>query len=282
MQSIRAEQAAVQQGLEQLGRNLSETGERSAMLNREVASALGRANLNMQQTLQGLEQGQAQNRMPTTEAEQTVDALNRLALALLNNSQQIDQQQTGSGMQEALDQLTEAAKKQGALNGQASSLMPLNLAPRAMGQQMSKLANEQREIASKLDGIQNKGGREDVLGQIDELAKEADRLARELQGNRLSAEVLARQERLFHRLLDAGRSLEKEETSDERVAERPGVVEASQVKALDPALLQNGLRYQVPTADELKTFPPAFRRLILDYFERLNRAPAPTAGGERR
>jgi hypothetical protein len=280
---MRAEQAALQQGLEQLGRNLAETGERSPALNRDVGSALGRANLSMQQTMQGLEQAQAQNRMPTQEASQTVDALNRLALALLQNAQQIDQQQSGTGMQEALEQLTELAKQQGALNGQSSTLLPLNLAPRAMSQQLDRLAQEQRDIAQKLGGMNEmKGGREDVLGQLDDLAKEADRLARDLAGNRLSPEVLARQERLFHRLLDAGRSLEKDETSDERVAERPGDVGVSQAAALDAALLRNGARYQVPTAEELKSMSPGMRRLILEYFELLNRAAAANRGGDRR
>jgi hypothetical protein len=273
----------LQQGLEQLGRNLAETGERSAMMNRDVGSSLGRANLSMQQTMQGLEQAQAQNRMPTQEAGQTVDALNRLALSLLENAQQIEQQQSGTGMQEALQQLTELAKQQGSLNGQSNSLMPLNLAPRAMSQQMNKLAQEQRDIAQKLGGMNEmKGSREDVLGQLDELAKEADRLARELEGQRLSPQVLARQERLFHRLLDAGRSLEKDETSEERVAERPGMVDPSQARALDPSLLENGTRFKAPTPEELKNLSPAYRRLILDYFERLNRTVPQQHGGDRR
>jgi hypothetical protein len=284
MQSIRAEQAALQQGLEQLGRNLGEAGERSAMVNRDVGSALGRANLSMQQTMESLGQAQDQNRMPTQEAAQTVEALNRLALALLQNAQQMEQSQSGTGMQEALQQLTELAKQQGALNGQSNSLLPLNLAPRAMAQQMNKLAEEQREIADKLGGMNEmKGGREDALGQLDELAKEADRLARELSGNRLSPELLARQERLFHRLLDAGRTLEQEETSDERVAERPGAVDASEAKAIDPALLENGVKYRAPTPEELKNLPPAYRRWILEYFERINKAAtAPASGGTSR
>jgi hypothetical protein len=253
------------------------------MLNRDVGAALGRANLSMQQTVQGMDQAQEQSRMPTQEASQTVDALNRLALALLNNAQQVEQSQSGAGMQEALQQLTELAKQQGALNGQSSSLMPLNLAPRAMSQQMNKLAREQQSIAQKLGGMNEmRGGREDVLGQLDELAREADRLARELEGNRLSPEVLARQERLFHRLLDAGRSLEQEETSDERLAERPGAVDTSQAGALDASLLENQQRYRVPTPEELKNLPPAYRRLILEYFERLNRTSTTSREGERR
>jgi hypothetical protein len=277
---MRAEQAALQQGLEQLGKNLAEAGERTALMNRDVGSALGRANLSMQQTMRGLEQSQGQQRMPTQEASQTVESLNRLALALLNNAQQMEQSQSGTGMQQALQELAELAKQQGALNGQSNSLMPLNLAPRAMSQQLNRLAREQREIASRLEGVNEMtGGREDVLGRLDQLAREAEEISRALEGGRLPPEVLARQERLFHRLLDAGRTLERDETSDERVGEAPGAFDPSRAGALDPALLDDGTRYRVPTPEELHGLPPALRRLILDYFERLNRpAPAGTAG----
>ncbi|MGH7445632.1 MAG: hypothetical protein ACREKM_12175 [Longimicrobiales bacterium] len=272
---MQAEQAALRQGLQQLGRNLNETGDRSAMVNREVGSALGRANLSMQQTQEGLEQAAARQRMPTQEASETVDALNRLALALLNNAQQIQQQESGTGLQQAMQQLAELAKQQGSLNGQSNSLLPMNLSPSAMASELQRLAAQQRNIAQQLDGVsKNVGGREDVLGNLDALAAEAERIAREMEGGRLPPETRARQERLFHRLLDAGRSLERDEQTDERVAERPGQFDPSTGAPLDADLLDDGMRYRVPTPAELRALPPAYRRLILEYFERLNSAPA--------
>lgn len=275
---MRAQQSALQQGLEQLGKNLSETGRQSGAVTQDVGAALNRANTAMQQTQKGLEQAQQTGQLPTEQAGQSVEALNRLALSLLNNAQQLQQSQGGTGTQQALDQLADLAKQQGSVNGQSSSLQPLGLPQSAVTDQARRLGQEQAQIAQQLEGMSNMlGGREDVLGQIDALAREAEALARELDGGRLPPEVLARQERLFHRLLDAGRTLEQEETSDERTAERPGTAEARQPGALDPRLFENGARYRVPTAEELRSLPPAYRRLILDYFERLNR-PAPPTG----
>jgi hypothetical protein len=119
------------------------------------------------------------------------------------------------------------------------------------------------------------GGREDVLGRVDELAREADAIARAMERGGPPPQVLARQERLFHRLLDAGRTLEKDEESDERVGESPGDFERNAVGALNPALFESGTRYRVPTPEELRGLPPAYRKLILDYFERINRKPDP-------
>jgi hypothetical protein len=152
-----------------------------------------------------------------------------------------------------------------------------------MTPQLNRMAQEQREIASKLEGMNGRMGRqEDMLGRLDQMADEAEQIAKALEGGRLPPEVLARQERLFHRLLDAGRSMEKDEVSDERVGERAGAFTPSKAAAIDPALMDNAARYRVPTPEELRGLPPAFRRLILDYFERLNKAPSNETVRDRR
>jgi len=152
----------------------------------------------------------------------------------------------------------------------------MNLSPSSMARELQRLSSQQRNVANQLDEVsRNIGGRDNVLGDIDALAREAEQLAREMEGGRLSPETRARQERLFHRLLDAGRSLERDEQTDERVAERPGAIGASEALPLDPALLDPAARYRVPTPEELNGLPPAYRRLILEYFERLNRTSDP-------
>ena len=190
-------------------------------------------------------------------------------------------QAPGNGQQQALEQLTEMAQRQGTLNGQTQSLAAMDLSEQAMAQQMQKLAEQQRDIAGRLSGLNDMaGGVENVLGQVDAMAREADQLASAMGGDRVPPELLARQERLFHRLLDAGRSLERDETSEERQGERAGSYDARTPEAIDPELLDPGAHFRVPTPAELEAVSPALRRLILDYFERLNRRPAgSTAGG---
>jgi hypothetical protein len=212
-------------------------------------------------------------RSGTQEAQQTVNDLNRLALALLYNSQQMQQSEGGSGGQQ--QQLADLAKQQSSLNGQSNALVPMNLSQQAVSQQMERLASEQMEIARRLGSL-NQGGQENAVGEIDALAREAADLARQLHGGRLPPDVLARQERLFHRLLDAGRVLEKDEFEEERTAERPGTFDPRNPPALDPRLFQDPTRFRAPTAEELQAWPPGYRRMILDYFERLNRPVPPT------
>ncbi len=272
MQQMRSEQAALQQGLQQLGRNLSDAGQQSGMVNRDVSRSLARAMLNMEQTLRAM---QEQGQLPVQQAGQTVESLNQLAMSLLQNEGQM-QQQAGDPMQQALEQLSQLAQEQGSVNGQAGALAPMDLSRQAMAQQLQQLAQQQRGIARRVGTVSEMmGGQENVLGRLDQLSSEAELIAQELEGGRLDPEVRARQERLFNRLLDAGRSLEREEYSDERVGESGAGVAASSPEALDPALLDPILRYPAPTADRLRDLPPAYRRLILEYFDRLNRDGEP-------
>jgi hypothetical protein len=273
LQQLRAEESAIKQGLEQLGKNLSEAGQRSAMVNRDVGSALARANLNLDQTMRALENATPEN-MPSAQAEQTLDALNRLAIELLKNGQQIDQSESGTGLQQALEQLAELAKQQGNLGGRSNSLLPLNLGPKVMSQQMAGLAREQRDIAQKLGGMNKGGARDDLLGRLDDLVKEADQIARDLEGGRLTPQTVKRQSELFHKLLDAGRTMERDEVSEERKAEAARALPPSVIRALSPGLFDDADRYAVPSAEQLRDLPPAYRRLILEYFEKLNRTPA--------
>lgn len=277
---MRGEQAALQQSLEALGRNLAEASERSALLNRDVGSALGRASLSMQETLEALADKDNLRQMPVTEARNTVDALNGLALALLENAAQVGEAESGTGLNEAMKQLADLALDQGSLNARANSLLPLELGPPAMSQQLQQMAEQQRQISNQLNEVnQNVEGEDQILGELDEMMREAEEVARMLEGGRLSPEVVARQERLFHRLLDAGRTLEREEYSSERVADRPSRVDPSRAAALDAELVDGRLRFPVPSPDELRELPAAYRRLILDYFDRLNRGEADPAAG---
>ena len=105
----------------------------------------------------------------------------------------------------------------------------------------------------------------------EQLAEEALQLARELEAGQLDRETVERQERLFRRLLDAGRTLRSDE-EDERKERRSET--GDQANARVPPELSGPTgpeaRYPYPRWDQLRRFTPEERRLILDYFRRLN------------
>jgi hypothetical protein len=126
-----------------------------------------------------------------------------------------------------------------------------------MIQQMREMAQKQGQINSQAQGLmgmpQGASG-----GQGQSLARQ-----------------LARQQQLFRRLLDAGRSLEKDERDDS------GKREATSAKGDEVYTPTGGvdtkaaIKFRPPTWQEMRGLSAEERRAILDYFTRINSAPAP-------
>ena len=108
-----------------------------------------------------------------------------------------------------------------------------------------------------------------------ELAEEASELARRLENGRLDRQVVERQERLFRRMLDAGRTLQGKEEDEQK--ERQSTTATGDSVRLPPALrarlTADDGRLRVPTWDELQQLSPEERRLVVDYFRRLSESP---------
>ncbi len=125
-------------------------------------------------------------------------------------------------------------------------------------------------IGDQLEELGSGGEDLDALGRLEEMAEEARDISDRLGQGQLDRETLSRQERMFKRLLDAGHTLEKdEEDPNRRESETGGDQGRPDVEALDPALL-TGPRFQYPNEEQLRSVPPAYRGMILDYFDRLN------------
>ena len=114
-------------------------------------------------------------------------------------------------------------------------------------------------------------GQGDIPGAA-ELGDEAEDLARRLESGRLDRQIVERQERLFRRMLDAGRTLQGREEDEKK--ERQSTTASDDSIHLPPALrarLQNdGQELRVPSWEELQQLSPEERRLVVDYFRRLS------------
>jgi hypothetical protein len=168
-----------------------------------------------------------------------------------------------------MQQLQEMAKKQGSINAQAQGLLP------GMGQPQSSqnqgtaraLAREQRQVAQALDEVGDAVGGDRAA----QLAKEAKALADALEGGRIDATTIARQQQLFRRLLDAGRSLEKEERDDSNKREATSAKGGNELRPDNTnANGRAAVRFREPTWDELRGLSADQRRAILEYFKRIN------------
>jgi hypothetical protein len=148
----------------------------------------------------------------------------------------------------------------------------MNLGEEARANQLQEASASQEKIAKQLSELADRpADQAQTLGDLEAMALEAQALAERLARESLDVETLQRQERLFHRLLDAGRSLQQDEYSDERESSAPGEFERNEVEVLSPEDL-GAERFQLPPAEELQRLSPFQRQMVLEYFERLNRA----------
>ncbi|MDT8369270.1 MAG: hypothetical protein RQ745_08690, partial [Longimicrobiales bacterium] len=268
-QAASVEIAAVRQGVENLTERMAVAQRLAGDNDPTLASRLGAALERLDGAMSAIAD-RGRPRAGTAEAGRAVDALNDVALAALAAQRALEQSGEASESMDPMEQLEEMAQRQADLNNQAAEMMPMPMPEQMRRQQMQQMARQQQEIAADLGQMSNQEGDEGPLADLRALGEEAEALARELEEGRLEPGTRERQERLFHRLLDAGRSLEKEEESTERESATPGEVEGSEIPGLTPDALRLS-RFGLPDAAALNRLPPAMWALVRGYFERLNR-----------
>lgn len=268
--TLQGRQAALRSGLENLFGSLAEAGRRTTLLDRGASVAAAEAAGRMDDLLSRL-QGGSVGRPTGAEATAVAAALNELAARLLASSGAVQAARSGSGSGEMLERLSRAARAQEGLSREGGWLLFMQDDGRPVGSRLEQLAQGQAQVEKDLRELADRAGdREDLVVRPEALAQEAGELARRLESGALDPETVERQATLFRRLLDAGRSLEQEDEEPDRRESRPGSDLSSQVPPLDPALMA-GPRYPHPDEASLRTLPPAYRWMVLDYFDRLNR-----------
>ncbi|MHB1222874.1 MAG: hypothetical protein ACYC2G_02325 [Gemmatimonadaceae bacterium] len=280
-EDLRAPQAALQQGVQQTGQRLQQEGRKSSLLSQRSQQAVAQAQQQVRQATQQASQaaGQqggaraAQNKQAADAMAGAAGALDQAAALLALDRSRANSSQSASGMAEMLAELQKLAGQQGSLNSQAAGLIPgqgRQPSP-AMQAQARELARQQRAIARDLEAL----GDPDGTGSADAMADEARRLAQALEGGGADPNTVNRQQRLFRRMLDAGRTLEKDEVDES--GRRRGETARSTDRFMPPSGAVSGRaaqRYAVPTWNELRQLSPDERRIVIEYFRRLNADPA--------
>jgi hypothetical protein len=268
---LRAEQGAVEEGVQRLLEQVRKTAGRNALVPPQIGQALGSAQQQMEKTREAISSAAPNPREAAEQAGGAVDALNAAAYQLLRARGDVSGSQSGSGLAEAMERMAQLAQQQGGLGQQSAGLLPM-AGSGAIREQLRQLGARQRALAEQLQRIKGQG---DLPG-AGELADEAEELARRLESGRLNRQVVERQERLFRRMLDAGRTLQGREEDQRK--ERQSTTATDDSIRLPPALRarleSDGDRLRVPTWEELQRFSPEARRLVVDYFRRLSQPDA--------
>jgi hypothetical protein len=269
----RGAQSAVEQGVDKANERLQGAGKKSALLSPRSQRAVADAKEKVGQATKRVSESKGNASQQADALGEAADALTKAAAALARDRERANSASSASGFSEMLQQMQEAAQKQGQINSQAQGLMGMPSGSQSgAGQALAReLARRQRGVADQLEDAGDAAGGD----KAEQLAREARQLADALDGGRLDAGTLARQQQLFRRLLDAGRSLEKEEREDTGKREAKSATGSETFTPGTSVEAKAALRYRPPTWEELRALSPDERRAILDYFTRLNSAPSP-------
>lgn len=267
-EEMRGEQSAVKQGVDEAAQRMQKAGQKSSLLSGRSQRAMSDAQQKVSQATQQMSEQRGDGQSANSLGD-AAEALNRAAASLARDRERVNSASSASGFAEMLQQLQEMAKKQGSINAQAQGLMPMPGGQMSAEMQATAraLARQQRSVAQQLDEM-GEGAGGDRAAQ---LAKEARQLADALEGGRIDGTTLARQQQLFRRLLDAGRSLEKNDREDSNKREATA---AKGDELFTPsntdATGKNASKFQAPNWNELRGLTADERRAILDYFKRIN------------
>ena len=269
--ATRSEQALAEESVQKVIEQVAAVTGKNALVSPQILVALAVAGRQMGLAREAVSTASSNIRDAADQAGEAVDALNVAVFQMARARDDVAGSSSGSGLAEAMERMAQMAKQQGQLSQQAGGLLPM-AGTSALQQQLQSLAAQQRALAQQMERMRAQG----QIPGSQEMGEEARELARKLEAGRLDRETVERQERLFRRMLDAGRTLQGEERDEKK--ERQSTTAQPGELRLPPALrdrmgASGSIRF--PTWDQLQRLSPEERRLVTEYFRRL------TSGGTR-
>ncbi|MGQ0765714.1 MAG: hypothetical protein ACT4OZ_08615 [Gemmatimonadota bacterium] len=269
---LRSRQSTLQQGVDKAMERLQEAGQKSNLLSQRSMRMMGDAKSKVGEATTQTQRAQTGQQMASAMREAS-ESLNQAAASLVRDRERTQNSESATGFAEMLQQLQEMARQQQGLNSAVQDLLPRNVQQQLSQQAQAEarqLAREQREVAARLEDVSD---REDT-GRAEELAREARLIAQQLESGQLDPAVLERQQRLFRKMLDAGRLLEEEEREDTGKREaKSWTGDEVYTPSATNASGKSASKFTAPTWNDLRGLTSEERRLVLEYFKRINARP---------
>ncbi len=263
--AARNAEGALEEGVQKLLEQVGAATGKNALVSPQILAALAEARQQMTRAREAAASASGNPRESADRAGDAVDALNVAAYGLLRARDDVSGAGSGSGFAEAMERMTKLANQQGQISQDANGLLPM-AGSASIQQQLQSLAARQRALAQELERLRAQG-----QAEAKPMGDEARDLARALERGRLDREMVARQERLFRRMLDAGRTLtgREEDERKERQSESAKPGEIRLPPSLRAQLSGRDGEIRLPTWEQLQRLSPEERRLVTDYFRRL-------------
>ncbi|MEW5796454.1 MAG: DUF4175 family protein [Candidatus Zixiibacteriota bacterium] len=209
--------------------------------------------------------------------------LNRATTRLMESLDQLNQCQSGANCDKGMAKMESLCNKQNQLNQATQGMCnsPGQGGPPSQSAQgeefrrgLERLAAEQGSIRKSLEQLdQEFGASRQILGRLSDIAEEMKEVEESLESGDVGPETSERQLRVYSRMLEAARSLQRKDFTEQRQA-----TSATERPILIPRDLPQGLLDErINIEDRLRRFlgdnyPPQYEEQIKAYFRALLKA----------
>ncbi|MDH3890438.1 MAG: hypothetical protein OEV49_05090 [candidate division Zixibacteria bacterium] len=276
------EMAALQQDVKSscngLKNRLSELGKQSPFVAAELQSLVNSAVQNMELASEGFEAKKRSQAMK--EQRSSMTKLNRASIRLRESLNSQKECNNGGQCDNKVKKLQGQCNKQNELNQQTQKQCnkPGGEGNPKFGengrQAMKRLASEQASIRKSVEELnQEMGGSRQILGRLDDIAQEMKKVEEDLASGNVGQETTERQLKIYSRLLEASRSLQRRDFTEQRRAASPESGEFYMPPQLPAGMLDDGVNIE----DRLRRYlsddyPPQYEAQIKAYFKALLKA----------
>ncbi len=266
-----------------LKNQISELGKESPFVAAELQNLVEEATKQMEMATTGFDS--KKGFLAAQHQREAMTKLNKASIRLMESLQQQKQCNKGGSCDKPNQQLQSLCNKQNKLNQQTQNQCNK---PSQSGQKevegrqtMQRLAGEQQAIRKSMEQLnQEFGGSRQILGRLDDIAKEMKEIEEAMAEGDVSQELFDRQVKVYSRMLEASRSLYKKDFSNQRKANSA----KTNAVFLPPELTNDILNDKTKLEDRLRqylgdNYPPQYEKQIKAYFKALLQIESETSIG---
>jgi hypothetical protein len=195
--------------------------------------------------------------------------INSTILLLKQSKQQMQNSSSSTGFEEMLEKMAQASAKQQCLNGQCNKLMcnKPGQSEKPMSISFSESAKEQSGIRKDIESLSEKVGEDGKpkTGDLGKIASDMKEVEKDLENQIYTERTQKLQERILTRLLDAQRSLRRQDQSKKRESRTAKALKASSPPPLDDTERASNVQRDLQRALD-SGYSPEMEELIRDYF----------------
>ncbi len=271
LQTLASEQQALERTLESPKAQMTDLSKESPFFQDQIGKLVDQAKECMGNSTNGLTQRNGASAM--RQQKDAMFSLNQAANQMLQSLQSQKMCNSGScSNPNIFKKMGKLAKQQQKINSKSQSMCNNPNKPGNGKASMRQLAGEQGSVQKSLEELKKEqGNRREILGRLDELAKETQKIVESLENGSLDESTLEAQNKIHSRMLDFQRSLERQDYKEERQAEAGVDVARQSPGQLEFNNADNKNTYQDRLQRYLKEkFPEEYEELVKEYFRAVN------------